>query len=158
MKAAAPALANLDQLHTAWMAGIQLYLHRDVPVVNGHILFFDSPWALTAVSQAQFWKNYDWSKVGDGTATGILSIDISEWNEKGQFTGKTATECTKEEIEQEVWQELKGSLNVDGKILLEDSNLGGWFLDPDILDPKSAGRPTQAFNTEPLLINTAGSL
>ena len=57
MKALDPSLANLAPLSDSvqWMNGIQFYLTRDVPITHGHIIFVDSPWALTAVSQRQFW-------------------------------------------------------------------------------------------------------
>ncbi|UJF36092.1 hydroxysqualene dehydroxylase [Paenibacillus hexagrammi] len=38
-----------------WMNGIQFYLNEDVKVIHGHVIYMDSPWALTSVSQAQFW-------------------------------------------------------------------------------------------------------
>ena len=37
---------------------------------------------------------------------------------------------------------------------IDDSNLLGWFLDPDIQFPN----PSAVTNLEPLLVNTAGSL
>ena len=42
-----------------WMNGIQYYLDRDVPLTKGHVIFIDSQWAVTAISQVQFWKNFD---------------------------------------------------------------------------------------------------
>ena len=47
---------------------------------------------------------------GDGTVKGIISVDISEWEEPG-LNGKAAKECTPEEIKAEVWEQLKRSLN-----------------------------------------------
>lgn len=55
LRRAAPSIANLDKLQTRWMNGIQFYLAQDVPVVNGHAIYLDSPWALTSISQRQFW-------------------------------------------------------------------------------------------------------
>ena len=58
MIAAEPALAHLFTLDdiTEWMNGIQIYLTEDVPIAHGHTIYVDSPWALTSISQAQFWK------------------------------------------------------------------------------------------------------
>ena len=50
-----PQLYGLEELETAWMNGIQFYLDYDVPVLRGHALHIDSPWALTSISQQQFW-------------------------------------------------------------------------------------------------------
>ena len=154
LKAAAPSLANLDKLETRWMNGIQFYLAQDVPLVNGHAIYLDSPWALTSISQRQFWTNVDFSQLGDGTVRGILSVDISEWQAAGVVYGKSAQECTAEQIKEEVWTQLKQHLNVAGAAPIADANLVAWFLDPDIEFPN----PSTATNAEPLLINTAGSL
>ena len=154
LKSAAPSLANLDKLQTRWMNGIQFYLAQDVPLVNGHAIYLDSPWALTSISQRQFWTHVDFSQFGDGKVGGILSVDISEWQAPGVVYGKTAQQCTAGEIKEEVWAQLKQHLNVGGAATIEDSNLLAWFLDPDIEFPN----PRAATNADPRLINTAGSL
>jgi uncharacterized protein with NAD-binding domain and iron-sulfur cluster len=154
MKSAAPSLANLDRLQTRWMNGIQFFLRSDVPLANGHAIYLDSPWALTSVSQHQFWTGIDLSTFGDGTVTGILSVDISEWQAPGVLYNLPAMQCSAEQIQNEVWMQIKQHLNVNGNIQLNDSDLVAWFLDPDIEFPN----PTMAANLEPLLVNTAGSL
>ncbi|MEO8594746.1 MAG: FAD-dependent oxidoreductase [Candidatus Solibacter sp.] len=154
LKQAAPSLANLSKLKTRWMNGIQFYLAKDVPLVNGHAMYLDSPWALTSISQKQFWHKIDISQFGDGRVRGILSVDISDFDAPGVVFGKPARACTAEEIKEEVWAQLKQHLNDQGNSLIEDANLLGWFLDPDIEFPN----PSEATNAEPLLINTAGSL
>jgi uncharacterized protein with NAD-binding domain and iron-sulfur cluster len=154
LRRAAPSIANLDKLQTRWMNGIQFYLAQDVPVVNGHAIYLNSPWALTSISQRQFWKSVDFLQLGSGTVRGILSVDISEWQAPGVVYGKPAAGCTAEQIKDEVWTQLKQHLNVGGAETLDDANLLAWFLDPDIEFPN----PSAAANGEPLLINTAGSL
>ena len=154
LRHAAPSIANLDRLTTRWMNGIQFYLAQDVPVVNGHAIYLDSPWALTSISQRQFWTNVDFAKLGSGTVRGILSVDVSEWQAPGVVYGKPAEQCTAAQIKDEVWTQLKQHLNVAGTKTLDDANLLSWFLDPDIEFPN----PGEAANAEPLLINTAGSL
>src|SRR5262249_14975671 len=74
--AAAPELANVLPLSrsTEWMNGIQFYLTEDVPIVRGHVLCVDSPWAITAISQRQFWPGYDPSRHGNGRIRGIISV------------------------------------------------------------------------------------
>jgi uncharacterized protein with NAD-binding domain and iron-sulfur cluster len=154
LKRAAPSIANLGQLKTRWMNGIQFYLAKDEPLVNGHAIYLNSPWALTSISQRQFWTNTDFSRFGDGRVRGILSVDISDWDTPGNVYGKPARECSAQEIKEEVWTQLKQHLNDGGANSIEDSNLLSWFLDPDIEFPN----PGNATNAEPLLINTAGSL
>jgi len=154
IKNAAPSLAHLDRLQTRWMNGIQFYLRNDVPLVHGHSNYLDSPWALTSVSQRQFWPGVDFSGLGDGEVGGILSVDISDWDTPGIIYGKPAMQCTAEEIKNEAWGQLKAHLNTGPAETLSDSNLLSWFLDPDIQFPN----PSAVTNAEPLLINPAGSL
>jgi len=133
---------------TAWMTGIQFYLNEDVKMTKGHVMYTDSQWALTSISQVQFWDGYDISKHGNGEVKGVLSVDVSDWDTPG-FNGKRAKDCTKEEIKEEVWKQLKDSLETDGKSLLSDDMLVDWYLDRDIVFNKSF----KTANEEPLLIN-----
>ncbi len=153
LTAAEPRLARLHRLRTRWMNGVLFYLDRDVPLVHGHTIYIDTPWALTSISQAQFWPGVDLERLGDGRVEGILSIDVSDWEREGRVFGKQAMFCSKEEVRQEVWAQLQHGLEDAGLDVLQDENVVGWFLDPSIVYPN----PTQAANLEPLLINTVGS-
>lgn len=147
-----PHLSNLRELakNVEWMNGIQYYITRHVPLVHGHVIYIDSPWALSSVSQKQFWPDFDLSQFSDGDTRDILSVDISDWDAKG-LSGKSAHECTREEIAREVWDQLKRSVNVEGRVILRDEDLDHWFLDPDIRrDPEERRRLE---NVEPLLVN-----
>ncbi len=156
MTALDPSLANLAPLsnNVQWMNGIQFYLLRDAPITHGHIIFIDSPWALTAVSQRQFWTSIDFADWGDGKTRGILSVDISQWDTPGS-NGKAGIDCTRQEIADETWAQLKRSLNVSGAELLRDEDLHFWFLDPDIVDDPSD--PSRRGDVEPLLVNNANT-
>jgi uncharacterized protein with NAD-binding domain and iron-sulfur cluster len=153
MKTADPALAALSNLKTAWMNGIQFYLRKDVPLVHGHGLYPDTPWALTSISQAQFWSSR-LANYGDGEVRGILSVDISNWDAPGILYGTPAKELTsREQIRDEVWAQLKACLN-DGPVKhLQDNDVIGFSLDESIMLPNPSG----VTNLEPLLINTVGS-
>ena len=152
---AAPSLARLGELRTEWMNGIQFYLRTDRPLADGHAIYLDSNWALTSISQRQFWRGYDLSAYGNGGIGGILSVDISNWTAPGNFNGRAAMAATsRDEIKDEVWAQLKAALNAAGDIKLDDDNLVAWFLDPDISLPN----PGTVANAEPLLINHVGSL
>jgi uncharacterized protein with NAD-binding domain and iron-sulfur cluster len=153
MKEIDPRLASLDLLQTRWMNGVMFYLARDVPLVHGHVIYIDSPWALTSISQAQFWPGVDLAARGNGQVHGILSVDVSEWQQPGMLYGRPAMECSKLEIIAEVWAQLKAHLDVGGGEPLHDSDRVGWFVDSDIRYPN----PRQDINLEPLLVNTAGS-
>jgi uncharacterized protein with NAD-binding domain and iron-sulfur cluster len=154
LKRAAPSMANIGRLRTAWMNGIQFYLARRAPIVHGHIVYVDSPWALTSVSQDQFWHSIDLSEYGDGEVKGILSVDISDWETPGLLYGKPARECDPVEIKNEVWLQILAHLDAEGQQQLTRAKIMRWFLDPSIVYPT----PSRAVNLEPLLINTVGSL
>lgn len=153
----APSLRNLDKLQTNWMNGIQYYLDRDVELCHGHAIFVHSEWALTTVSQHQFWDKFDLSRYGDGTVDGILSVCVSDWNTPGILHQKPARRCTPEEIKEEVWAQLQAHLNDDGQPELDAANIVDWHLDPAIAYPDPQA-PGAAVNAEPLLINTVSSL
>jgi uncharacterized protein with NAD-binding domain and iron-sulfur cluster len=142
-----PGLANIFPLshNTEWMNGIQFYLDDDVPLGRGHQIYLDSPWALTSISQAQFWTDVDLSRFGDGNIRGVISVDISDWDTPG-LNGKPARECTRREIRDEVWDQLKRSINVLDANVLEDKDLVHWYLDLDI-------DPLLRTNAEPLFVN-----
>jgi uncharacterized protein with NAD-binding domain and iron-sulfur cluster len=151
-----PSLAGLHELteYVEWMNGIQYYLTEDVPLAKGHAVYIDSPWALTSISQPQFWKGFDLAKYADGTVKGLLSVDISDWDVKG-LNGKEARHCSRHEIALEAWRQLKKSLNVGGEVL-RDEQLHSWFLDPGIDDGDTdadASTPRLVSNAEPLLVN-----
>jgi uncharacterized protein with NAD-binding domain and iron-sulfur cluster len=154
LRRAAPSLAHVGRLDTAWMNGIQFYLTEDVPLARGHQAYTDSPWALTAISQRQFWDEGPFDVGGDtgGAVQGVLSIIVSDWETPGIVYDKPARECSREEIKTEVWHQLAAHLNRDADRLSEEV-LYDWVLDPAIVE---AGRGMT--NTEPLLINTVDSL
>lgn len=155
MAAAAPSLARLANLHTEWMNGIQFYLNCDVPLDQGHAIYLDSAWALTSISQHQFWPAVDLTKYGNGKVCGILSIDISDWLTPGEQVQLPAHQCTAPQIKDEVWAQLKAHLNRPGHTVLDDANLVDWHLDPDITFPRNT--PANDENREPLLVNLKDS-
>ncbi|MBO0767805.1 MAG: FAD-dependent oxidoreductase [Solirubrobacterales bacterium] len=155
VRQAAPELAKLDQLSYDYMNGIQFFLDQklDRPV-KGHVAYMDSPWSLTSIEQGLFWNRDLPSSYGNGKLADILSVDISDFNTPGILYGKSAVDCSKSEIFNEVWAQLKRALNADNNTELSDAMLIDWALDPAVSFP--AGQP--ATSSEPLLINTAGSL
>lgn len=128
-----PNLKFTDTLKNsvAWMNGLQFYLREDVKIVDGHIILADSPWSLTAISQAQFW-NVDLSDYGNGYVKGILSVDVSNWEKNGIVVKKPASECTRWEVILEVWEQLKVSFSKP-EAILKDENLFMVFIDDSII-------------------------
>ncbi len=176
MVAADPILAGIRTLagDVAWMTGIQFYLDREIDIVRGHVTYIETPWALTSISQAQFWPGYRLADYGDGTVRDILSVDISDWDTPGILVhrpvvacndepdpGNVAASpeprplparcCTQRQIADDVWAQIKRCVNVDGREVLTDEMLRGWYLDRDI---EAVGDRLE--DAEPLLVNRAG--
>ena len=151
------ALVSLAE-NVQWMNGIQYYLNVDLEITDGHILMVDTPWAITAISQIQFWKYFDIEKTYDGSVKGLLSVDVSDWHtevelkaEDGTIVCKSASECTPKEIIDEVWHQIKTSLNYKREFITDDMLVTS-YLDRDIhfTNGKSSDQ-------EPLLINRVGT-
>ncbi len=148
-----PSLKLMDELVTDWMVGVQFYLKAPVDIVKGHIDFIDAPWALTALTQAQFWNHHVFNRdFGDGSAVDCLSVDISNWDEPGVLYGKPAKQCTSAEIAAEVWAQIR--LHDTARAQLPDGILHSSFMDPGVQWQPALGHNT---NDTPLLVNTAGS-
>jgi 15-cis-phytoene desaturase len=149
-------LEDVDKL-ASWMVGIQYFLYEDVPMVRGHLFFPDSPWALTAISQPQFWRKLGLFRktYGDGSVGGCISVDISDWNTPGKLIPKTAKMCTPDEIAEEVWYQIKSAVNGtgDGGTVLTDDLRHSYHLDTDL--DYSGGLPP--INTSRLLVHPPGS-
>jgi uncharacterized protein with NAD-binding domain and iron-sulfur cluster len=150
-----PQLKLMDDLFVDWMNGIQFYLQKPLNIVRGHMTFIDAPWALTALTQGQFWLNRKFTRdYGDGRVVDCLSVDVSDWDTPGIVYGKPAKRCTREQVAKEVLEQIKLHLNDNGSDVLTDHMIHSWHLDPAI-----AWHPTRRRNTndEPLLVNTIGT-
>ncbi|MWK39413.1 FAD-dependent oxidoreductase [Actinomadura sp. J1-007] len=150
--AADPKLASIRSLRTDWMVGLQFFLRKEVPLAPGHVNFMESNWALTSISQAQFWKR-DFSTYGDGTVRDCLSVILSDWFTEGNFLKKKAKDCTRAEIAAETWKVMKAHLNDTGRQVLTDDMLHSWFMDPAMVPDGSGGLT----NETPLFIQHPGS-
>ncbi|MBJ7331050.1 MAG: FAD-dependent oxidoreductase [Solirubrobacteraceae bacterium] len=148
-----PRLGQIKNLRTDWMNGLQFYLRSPLPITHGGVSYVDSPWALTSINQAQFWQR-DLREYGDGTVREIVSTAIADWETPGVVYGKTAKQCTREEIAREVWVQMQRHLN-DGfrAEQLRDDQLHSWWLDPAITNTGTSA----AANDSPLFIQTPGS-
>jgi uncharacterized protein with NAD-binding domain and iron-sulfur cluster len=163
IRPAATGENGVSQLQTDWMAGVLFYLNRNAAPLRGHVIYVGSPWSLTSISQRQFWDirqpstgAYPWNQRGNGAVVDILSSIISAWDEPGiKVVTKKANACTKSEIFQETWAQLKAHLAMAGNGKVTDSDLVDQFLDPAITFDKVTGLVSG--NEEPLLINTANS-
>ncbi|MEV0333385.1 FAD-dependent oxidoreductase [Nocardia sp. NPDC050717] len=146
-----PRLAGMRELVTDWMVGIQYYLRRPTEIPEGHIAALGSPWALTALRQAPMWVGDFPATYGDGSVLECLSVDISDWDTPGIRFGRTAKECSADEIAIETWAQLEAWLNT-GTGWLRAEDIHSWHLDPGITWSGDG-----IHNATPLLVNTVGS-
>ena len=146
LDAAAPSLRGVDELDTAWMNGVQYYLSRDYSPAEGHLALLDSPWALTAISQREFWREYDFDAHPE--VEGVLSVAISNFDDPGP-DGRSAREHGRDELARVVWEMVR-----DHVPELSDSDLVDRQVDPALRFDDDA---SELRNSDPLLINTVGS-
>jgi len=127
-----PSLNGLSSISYDWMGGMQFYLRQDAPVTDGIALYLDTPWKLTSVSFAQWWSGYNWKEIGNGDVKGIISVVISNFTAPGVLYNKPAMKSTKDEFKNEVWAQIKRSLNRFQETLRDDM-LVGYSIDTSLL-------------------------
>ena len=170
MLGADPSLQNVIDLspNVEWMNGIQFYLTEQFDMHRGHTIYSGSNYALTSISQKQFWPTFDLTSRFDGKARGVLSVDISDWTSPGNFNHKAAKDCTRNEVIVEVFKQLQQEINIAGSDLLKEEMVVFVYLDDDIYQPFLSPLPIAPHlklkredgilirdlkNKEPLLVN-----
>ncbi|MBM7814249.1 uncharacterized protein with NAD-binding domain and iron-sulfur cluster [Saccharothrix algeriensis] len=152
--AADPRLRVAAGLDTEWMTGLMLYFDRPTPLVHGHAYYVHAPWALTSISQAAFWPGRDFrADYGDGSVADCVSVIISDWDRPGVLYGRPAKQLTEEQVVREVLAQLSRHLNDSGRVLLDESRLVTWFLDPGV---SGIGGPDPV-NADELVVHPVGS-
>jgi uncharacterized protein with NAD-binding domain and iron-sulfur cluster len=154
MLAADPRLEGITRLQNDWMSGLQFYLREPLPLANGHVNYVNSPFALTSISQAQFWRR-GLRSYGDGSVKESFSTIISDWETPGILYGKPAKELTPAQIAREAFAQIQAHLNDTGQPVLREEMLHSWFLDPAIR-PAPGGGPDRVVNDTPLFIQNPG--
>jgi hypothetical protein len=150
--AADPRLERMHRLATDWMNGIQFFVREQTPLAKGHVIYYDSPWLVSSISQAQFWRRPFASTYGDGQVHDCISAIASEWNRPGVVFGKPARDCTPREIAREVWEQMKRHVNDMGEAKLTDDRLHSWHLDPGLV-----WRDGRLHSEDPLVLPAVGS-
>ena len=150
-----PGLRRMARLRTSWQNGLQFYVREPTPISHGHVLYEDSPWALSSISQAQFWPGNFARRYGDGSVRDCISVDISDFDAPGILYRTPARQLRPAQIARDAWAQMKAHLNDTGRDELRDDVLVSWFLDPALVHSRRTGAIMR--NTEPLLISTVGA-
>jgi hypothetical protein len=136
------------------LSGIQYFFKTDVGQSAGHILYLDSSWRLSAISQPRFWSR----PRGDFDGyRGILSVDIGNWynpSDKLEQAGRSAWASTRDEIALDVWRQVRSTMKGEIPEPL------AYHLDLNIVfgDPAKPDEPRKlpTRNKTPYLINRPG--
>lgn len=131
-------------------SGVQFYFEEDVLWLDGHAYYPDSPWNLTTISQARFWADrHDW----EHGYRGVMSVIVGRWDAPGTGNGKTAWECSRDELIAEVWHQVCQGLEDKTK------QFGGRLPRPLYwhLDDFMAKVGDQWINSSPFQIETPGN-
>lgn len=153
----AAGIADIDKLNVRWMNGVLFYLNKEVQAPQGHVIYLQSPWAITSIEQQDFWRHSGRNiaaDYGDGSTVQILSTIVSEWFANGQFVPKQASQtASPDEIFEEVWEQVKLHRALWGEGALTDADRNASWLDQSI----SGFGAAQLTNAQPLLVNEIGS-
>ncbi len=149
---------------TSWMTGIQFFITEQMDINHGHIIYADSDWAVTSISQLEFWDKQWVSQNIDSRIKHILSVDVSDWKNKSRFSNLRAEDAeSKQQIKDEVLQQINQSLKKCNNLAFDEKrNVLTYFLDHSISiakrKPAEPGEDnTELINEEPLLVNVAGT-
>src|SRR6185295_14264410 len=147
-------ILGIKGLNLAWMNGVIFYLDKDVALSKGHGIYADAPWAVTALSQPQFWPGINLGQYAGGNVKGILSAIISDWDTPGnKLVNVPARQCSAAQIKSEVWEQIKAH-HIHAA---PGAQLGGVTVLDSFLDPAIRHTGGIVTNSEPLLSNDVGS-
>lgn len=105
--------------------GVQLYLKGKYLVPNGITRYEDSPWGLLSCHQnASFWHAMHFAP----PVTSILSTIISNWEKPGIVYQKPVTECSPDEI----IDEIVAQINMHRSVSLGRTNVHDFCIDSSV--------------------------
>jgi uncharacterized protein with NAD-binding domain and iron-sulfur cluster len=157
LSAADPSLARLARVDlehmTSWMVGVQFFLEEDVPLCAGHIFWPRSPWAVTAISQGQFWDRgaRAMRTFGDGRLRGILSVDVSDCFTPDRDGVRLVDETSREGIIRRVFAQVLEGVDAPTRRALTRAMYAAH------LDDEVKVGPSGVTNTARLLVHPPGS-
>lgn len=154
-------LRELASHNLAVMAGLQIFLRKDLEICKGHQMLLDSDWGLTSISQWQFWGEAHRKRLAESGIGGLISIDISTWDlsRKGGIgsAASLAAQGRTHEIFKEALRQLRSGLGDEGLDDRPGGNVMGWHLEEQsesvLVNAKGTWklRPTTRFGELPNL-------
>jgi len=118
-------------------SGIQFHLKESstnkLPKGSGIHSLLDSPWEISLAHQDKgMWPDYKFSEDFDS----ILSIVITCWLEKGIKIKKSALDCNREELIEEILFQI----NYHKNFSIDPSSIVRWYIDPTLLYDKEKNK------------------
>jgi uncharacterized protein with NAD-binding domain and iron-sulfur cluster len=161
MQVHAPSLAHLnsDMLKTNWMSGVMYYLKEDETMKHtGHIVFLDTEWAVTAISQKQFWRK-GVKDYGTGKVSGILSVILSDFETTGS-RGKTAKQTDdRADLAGATLDQIRNSLLGTTLAKLDwHNNIAGFYVDPALKFKMGGLKPVREFAEQKASLRAAAEM
>jgi uncharacterized protein with NAD-binding domain and iron-sulfur cluster len=175
--AAAPEWGTLPELAKSveWMNGVVFYLTQKSAIPTAHTDYIDSDWALTSIFQDDdIWPQWQTMRGNDPQIRQMLSVDVSNWTApctRGPHVGRSASELTRLAVVEEVWAQVKASVEDRSGYNVTDASRKYWFIDDSIQERLNI-RKALTFrrsrsnrkrdrmlltNAEPLLVNAVGT-
>lgn len=142
------------------LSGIQYFFDTEFQLLRGHMYYSGTEWALSSINQHGMWEQRP-NLAQDGYVS-VLSVDIGDFNTPSELLvdesgrGKSARDCTADEIAAEVWRQIVGALtSVDGNHPEAILPCPAWYtLDTGLHLAADTGRPIR--NETPYLIPIVG--
>jgi uncharacterized protein with NAD-binding domain and iron-sulfur cluster len=105
---------DVDSLgQTSWdrfqtLSGIQYFFDTEFQVINGHVYYSSSDWRLSSINSTGLWA--DRPRLDRDGYVSLMSVDIGDWITPSTKIGKSALQCTPDELAQEVWRQVTEEL------------------------------------------------
>jgi uncharacterized protein with NAD-binding domain and iron-sulfur cluster len=136
------------------LSGIQFFFDTEFQVLNGHVYYSNSEWALSSINSTGLWT--DRPRLDNKGYVSMMSIDIGDWHApSAHIKGsppKCAVECTADEIAGEVWRQVSTELGASLSDVAGTTQLPQprWYWIDRFLEPNRAGTPER--NRSPYLV------
>jgi uncharacterized protein with NAD-binding domain and iron-sulfur cluster len=90
------------------LSGVQFFFDTEFQVLNGHVYYSTSDWRLSSINSTGLWS--DKPRLDRDGYVSLMSIDIGDWTTPSGTLGKSALQCTADELATEVWRQVSSEL------------------------------------------------
>jgi len=136
------------------ISGIQFYFDTEFQVLQGHVYYSNSDWALSSINQTGLWREKP--RLEREHYVSIMSVDIGDWRKRSSYIHKRAIECRPYELAEEVWRQVSKELSAstEERDRYPQLPLPTWYSIDKFLEYDEHGKPIR--NAAPYLIPIVG--